>query len=103
MGIVGNLTACVIFFFVLLLWQVHKYKSFLKLTLAALICFYCPVFFFIYPVSRVAINWSVLPQNWVQLRTQWEYLHAINVLLELIAFTLLLTANLKGKKEQPGS
>jgi hypothetical protein len=63
------------------------------------------VVFFIwtYPVNRSTHNWSVLPENWEALRRQWEYSHAVNALLELTAYILLLSAVLgKTPLRQPG-
>lgn len=50
------------------------------------------VIFFIltYPVNQATNNWLTFPENWVQLRQQWEYSHALNAILEIIAFILLI-------------
>ncbi len=29
-----------------------------------------------YPVNQETQNWTVLPRNWLELRTRWEYSHA---------------------------
>jgi hypothetical protein len=31
-------------------------------------------------------NWTVQPENWEALRTQWEYSHAVNAAVNLLAF-----------------
>jgi hypothetical protein len=41
---------------------------------------------FTYPVNQATQNWSVLPDNWLALREQWEYSHAASALLNLTAF-----------------
>ena len=30
---------------------------------------------FTYPANQQTRNWSVLPENWLALRQQWEYSH----------------------------
>jgi hypothetical protein len=47
---------------------------------------------FTQPANRATRNWTVLPENWMQLRTQWEYSHAVNAVLNLIALFVLLYA-----------
>jgi hypothetical protein len=44
------------------------------------------------PVNRATRNWTVLPENWMQLRNQWEYSHAASAVLNLIALFALLYA-----------
>jgi hypothetical protein len=41
---------------------------------------------FTYPVNQATQNWSVLLDNWLALREQWEYSHAASALLNLTAF-----------------
>jgi branched-subunit amino acid ABC-type transport system permease component len=47
---------------------------------------------FTQPVNRATRNWTVLPDNWMQLRNQWEYSHAASAVLNLIALFALLHA-----------
>jgi hypothetical protein len=48
---------------------------------------------FTQPVNRATRNWTVLPpENWQQLRRQWEYSHAASAVLNLIALFALLYA-----------
>jgi hypothetical protein len=46
------------------------------------------VVFFIwtYPANVATSNWTTVPENWEQLRRQWEYSHAANALITFIAF-----------------
>lgn len=70
----------------------HRKKSF-ALTLAALFCIVgTQVIFWIftYPVNQQTKNWTVLPENWEQLRQQWEYSHATGAGLDLIALSMLI-------------
>jgi hypothetical protein len=47
---------------------------------------------FTQPANRATRNWAVLPDNWMQLRNQWEYSHAASAVLNLIALFALLYA-----------
>lgn len=42
-----------------------------------------------------------LPENWIQLRNQWEYAHATNFILTLISFSTLLTSILVETSVKP--
>ena len=58
----------------------------------ALVAFICvavtlAVFFiWIYPANQATDNWTTIPENWEQLRRQWEYSHAANALVTFVAF-----------------
>jgi hypothetical protein len=56
--------------------------------LATLIVFWV----FTRPANRATRNWTVLPDDWMQLRTRWEYSHAASAVLNLIALFALLYA-----------
>ena len=45
------------------------------------------VIFFIwtYPANQARSNWTVVPADWQQLRTTWEYAHATNAVLTFLA------------------
>jgi uncharacterized membrane protein len=58
------------------------------LALAAFICVAgsLAVFFtWTYPANQATSNWTFAPENWRELRTQWEYAHAAGAVLTLIA------------------
>ena len=38
-----------------------------------------------YPANQATSNWTVVPDNWRDLRTQWEYAHAANAVLTFVA------------------
>jgi energy-coupling factor transporter transmembrane protein EcfT len=45
---------------------------------------------FTFPANQQTSNWTVLPENWMALRTQWEYSHAASAVLNLIALIALI-------------
>jgi ribose/xylose/arabinose/galactoside ABC-type transport system permease subunit len=78
----------------------HNRKIFI-LTVAALICIAGSliVFFsFTYPVNQLTNNWTRLPENWLELRRQWEYSHATGAVLYLLALVMLLLSVLSSDK-----
>jgi hypothetical protein len=44
---------------------------------------------FTFPANQATANWTVLPENWQVLRTQWEYSHAVSAVLNFAAVLLL--------------
>ncbi len=45
---------------------------------------------FTFPTSRATNNWTVIPENWIALRSQWEYSHAAGAVLNLAAVVALM-------------
>ena len=45
-----------------------------------------------YPANQATENWTVVPENWMALRSQWEYSHAAAAVLNLTAFCALLVS-----------
>jgi predicted neutral ceramidase superfamily lipid hydrolase len=70
----------------------HRRKVF-SLTLIALLCIVATQIIFwvwTYPVNQQTINWTILPANWLELRRQWEYSHAVSAGFDLIALSTLV-------------
>lgn len=47
-------------------------------------------FIWTYPANLATNNWTVVPDNWAALRTQWEYSHAVNAVLIFAALCSLV-------------
>jgi hypothetical protein len=45
-----------------------------------------------YPANVATQNWTVIPADWRDLRTQWEYSHAVNAVIDLVAFCCVVAA-----------
>jgi hypothetical protein len=45
---------------------------------------------FTFPTNQETMNWTVLPDHWAALRTQWEYSHATSAVLNLLALIALI-------------
>jgi hypothetical protein len=48
----------------------------------------------IYPVNEVTNNWTVVPDNWIVLRLQWEIAHAVNAAITFLALCCVTAAAL---------
>ena len=54
-----------------------------------------PVFFtWTYPANQATGNWTEVPADWQELRTQWEYAHATNAVLTFIALCAVTLSTL---------
>lgn len=53
------------------------------LCLAAMLAIF---FAYTYPANEATANWTMVPDNWRQLRRQWEYSHAVNAAVTFAGF-----------------
>jgi MFS family permease len=51
-------------------------------------------FVWTYPANQATGNWTSAPENWEQLRIQWEYSHAVNAALTFLALLCAVGASL---------
>ena len=51
---------------------------------------------FTFPANQQTANWTLLPDNWQELRMRWEYSHAASAMLNLVALIAVIIAVLKG-------
>lgn len=50
---------------------------------------------FTQPANAATGNWTVMPDNWAALRSQWEISHAVNAVITLLAFGLSIAAAIR--------
>ncbi|MER3423466.1 MAG: DUF1772 domain-containing protein [Nitrospiraceae bacterium] len=75
----------------------HEPKAF-ALTLTAFLCIVGTQIVFwtwTYPANQQTDNWTMLPDNWLELRKQWEYSHATGAGLNVIALIALILSLLR--------
>jgi hypothetical protein len=55
------------------------------------------VIFFVwtFPTNQATGNWTMVPENWNELRIQWEYSHAINAVVMFAALACVVVAVLR--------
>jgi hypothetical protein len=51
-----------------------------------------------FPANQATQNWTFVPENWMELRAQWEYSHAAAALLNMVAFVALLASVLRAAR-----
>ena len=51
-----------------------------------------------YPANQATSNWTVVPENWRELRMQWEYAHATNAVLTFLALCAVTLAALMARE-----
>jgi hypothetical protein len=81
--------------------MVRKRPKEFALTLFAFLCIMGTqiVFWtFTFPANQLTSNWTVLPDNWMALRSQWEYSHAASAVLNFFALVALIFSVLVQKK-----
>jgi len=64
----------------------------LVLALAGLIGAQVVFWLYTYPANVATSNWTVLPENWQDLRARWEYSHALGAIFQLVSFGALVVA-----------
>jgi hypothetical protein len=75
------------------------------LSLVTLLCIAAAIavfFIFTFPANQVTNNWTNAPDNWLELRRQWEYSHAAGAALYLIGFATLILSALSSKGRAAG-
>ncbi|MGH9627686.1 MAG: DUF1772 domain-containing protein [Bryobacteraceae bacterium] len=85
--------------------MVRRDRRLFPLTLTALLCIVgTQIIFwrFTFPVNQETRNWTVLPDNWLQLRNQWEYSHLASAGLDVVALVMLYLAVLTTTDLQRG-
>src|SRR4029450_11839682 len=67
-----------------------EHKAFLFAFIALLCIAGTQVVFwtYTYPANQATHNWTMLPDNWVELRRQWEYSHATSAVLNFVALVM---------------
>jgi hypothetical protein len=49
------------------------------------VVFFAIFFTWTFPANQATANWTTMPDNWSELRREWEYSHAVNAVVMLIA------------------
>ncbi len=100
-ALLGFVVAGALLSTLLLTIMVRNWPKVFALTLVAFLCIVGTqvVFWtFTFPANQQTSNWTVLPENWMVLRTQWEYSHAASAVLNLIAVITLILSILSSDK-----
>jgi hypothetical protein len=63
----------------------HPAFSFAVVAVLCFVVFFAVFFTWTFPANQATANWTTLPDNWRDLRQEWEYSHAANAVVMLIA------------------
>ncbi|WP_141734050.1 DUF1772 domain-containing protein [Oligoflexus tunisiensis] len=85
---------------------VRKRTSSFRLVFTAFLCIVATqvIFWtFTFPMNQLTGNWTIVPQDWIHARNQWEYSHAISAVLNIAAVVVLILAIIKHGSAQDRS
>jgi hypothetical protein len=54
-----------------------------------------------FPANQATANWTTVPPDWMALRMQWEYAHAVNAVLTFAALCLVTLSVLSARDAPP--
>jgi hypothetical protein len=80
-----------------LYWHEPKVRLCAILAIICLVCAQVLFWVFTYPANVTTVNWTMMPDNWQELRRKWEYSHFAGALFQLTAMVLLIAAVLVRK------
>jgi hypothetical protein len=63
------------------------------------VLFFAIFFTWTFPANQATANWTTLPENWSALRRQWEYSHAVNALVMLVALCSITLAVITARSD----
>jgi hypothetical protein len=87
---------------VMLAVMVRRQRGPFWLALIAVLCMAgtLAVFFgWTYPANQATSNWTRVPENWLVLRAQWEYSHAVNAVITFVALCAVTLAVLTARRD----
>jgi len=60
--------------------------------IACLVAAQAVFWIFTYPANVATSNWTTVPDNWLTLRTQWEYSHLAGAVFQTMCMSFLIAA-----------
>ena len=73
--------------------------SFALATTLCFVVFFVIFFIWTFPANQATSNWTTIPEGWSDLRRQWEYSHAVNALVMLVALCSATLSALTADKD----
>jgi hypothetical protein len=65
----------------------------------AALCFVAIFFMWTFPANQATANWTTIPEDWIGLRRVWEYSHAVNALVMLVALCSVTLAVITARED----
>jgi hypothetical protein len=82
--------------------KLRRQRLAFSFAVAAALCFavFFAIFFtWTFPANQATANWTILPDDWSGLRREWEYSHAVNAVVMLIALCSVTLAVITAHQE----
>jgi len=73
--------------------------SFVVTAALCFVVFFAIFFTWTFPANQVTANWTTMPDNWSELRQEWEYSHAVNAVVMLIALCSVALSVITAKQD----
>jgi hypothetical protein len=63
------------------------------------VVFFAIFFTWTFPANQATANWTTMPDNWSGLRRAWEYSHAVNAVVMLVALCTVTLAVITARRD----
>jgi hypothetical protein len=63
------------------------------------VAFFAIFFMWTFPANQATANWTTIPEDWSGLRRVWEYSHAVNALVMLVALCSVTLAVITARED----
>jgi hypothetical protein len=77
----------------------HPAFSFAVVAVLCFVVFFVIFFTWTFPANQATANWTTMPDDWSGLRQEWEYSHAVNAAVMLIALCSVTLAVITAHQE----
>lgn len=91
-----------IFAYTVRVWSYPAARGWALMAFLAMVATQVVFWTYTYPMNAITRQWTVTPPNLELVRLQWEYSHAVNATLTLIALIAIVSAVLAERHPGPG-
>jgi cytochrome bd-type quinol oxidase subunit 2 len=91
---------------VVLAIRLRRQRRAFSFAVTAALCFvvFFAIFFtWTFPANQATANWTSMPDNWSELRQEWEYSHAVNAIVMLVALCSVTLSVITAKQDRISS
>ena len=91
---------------VLLAVRLRRQRLAFSFAVTAALCFvvFFAIFFtWTFPANQATANWTAMPDDWSGLRQEWEYSHAVNAIVMLVALCSVTLSVITAKQDRISS
>jgi hypothetical protein len=87
---------------VVLAIKLRRQRLAFSFAVTAALCFvvFFAIFFtWTFPANQATANWTTMPDNWSELRQEWEYSHAVNAVVMLVALYSVMLSVITARQD----